>query len=235
MAGHIGLTILGVFLALLIAPFAPLFDQVLSRWHYVEPTCEDPRGLKMLDLREEGVGTVEVSSGVKQDEESQSAMHAFDARPGSGWVPDTLSPRGDNNSLDAFDGPEDWMAVKFTNPQPVALVCVINGNASDWISYMRADRVRTVDVSLTGGEQERTHRTSLRTLPEHEIQNRQNLELPAAAGVWPTTPSYDGLKLTVSDRYTGISVDDPETAADIDYPTHKVMLAEVEVWVHARQ
>jgi hypothetical protein len=237
------LTILGVLLAVLIAPFAPLFDHALSRWHYVEPTCEDPRGLQVLDvanLRAKGQVTVEVSSGEVTSPEgssskSQSAMHSFDGRPGSGWVPDTLSPRSDEDAAGSAKDFEDEITLNFTNPQPIALVCVVNGNASDWISHMRADRVRTVVVSLDDGKQEVTHRASLRTLPEHEIQNPQDLELPAPADFWAAKPTYDRVSLTLTDRYLGSQVYDPNTGEDVDVPTQKVMIAEVQVWIDTEQ
>ncbi|WP_255869133.1 hypothetical protein [Arthrobacter jinronghuae] len=235
MAVQLVATSLGVVLTILVAPFAPLFDQMLSRWHYAEPTCEDPRGLKMLDLRAEGEATVEVSSGEVWSGDSRSAMHAFDGRPGSGWVPETLSARDDDAAAVSAEAPKDEIVLNFTSPQPIALVCVVNGNASDWVSYMRADRVRTVDISFGDGEQEVSHRTSLRTLPEHEIQNRQDLELPAPAAFWAIKPSYDRVSLRLSDRYLGSQVADSNTGQDADAPTRQVMLAEVEVWVHPEQ
>ncbi|MBO0895710.1 hypothetical protein [Arthrobacter sunyaminii] len=165
-------------------------------------------------------------------------MHAFDGRPGSGWVPTTASPDSEDFSLDALGSFDDSITLDFDSPQQIALVCVLNGNGASWISYMRADRVRTVEVSLSLGDREKplTRRTSLRTLPEYEIQTRQKLELPGSAPVWQKNePSYDRLKLTLPERWMGIAVDDPHTIPTIDLPTHQVMLAKVEVWVHAEQ
>ena len=229
MFGQVVLTILGVVLAIALAPFTPVFDKALSQWHYVEPTCENPRGLELLDvatMETGGIATVEASSEV--NEKSRRKMNAFDGRPGSGWVPETLSTRND----EAPAGAPDEIVLNFAHPQPIALLCVVNGNASDWVSYMRADRVRTVEVSL--GDKE-PHRTSLRTLPEHEIQNRQDLGVHVPAPLWGTKPSYDRVSLTLLDRYLGSQVDDPNTGETLDEPTKEVMLAELEVWVESEQ
>lgn len=233
MFGQILLTALGVVLAIALAPFAPVFDQALSRWHYVEPTCDDPRGLDLLDLatmEAEGTATVEVSS--VSEGKSRGKMNAFDGRPGSGWVPVTKSSRSDEDAAASAEIPPDWIEVIFTTSQPIALLCVVNGNASDWVSYLRADRIRTAQVSLDDGE---PHHISLRTLPEHEIQNRQDLGVHARATSWWTKPSFDRVKLTLLDRYLGSQVDDPNTGDTVDPPTKEVMLAELEVWVESEQ
>ncbi|TDK25848.1 hypothetical protein E2F48_11540 [Arthrobacter crusticola] len=228
MFGQVVLTILGVVIAIALAPFTPFFDQALSRWHYVEPTCEDPRGLELLDvatMEAEGTATVEASSEL--NEESRRKMNAFDGRPGSGWVPETESSRADS-----AETPTDWIELTFTSPQPIALLCVVNGNASDWVSYMRADRVRTVEVSLGDGE---PHRISLRTLPEYEMQNRQDLGVRPPATLWRENPPYNRVSLTLVDRYLGSQVDDPNTGDTVDAPTKEVMLAELELWVEPEQ
>ncbi|MDQ1053843.1 hypothetical protein QE394_001771 [Arthrobacter sp. SORGH_AS 212] len=226
--------ILAALVAVMITPFTPWFQEALSRWQYVAPTCGDPRDLEILDIAAlvaKGDATVEVSS--ESDLKSRDRMHAFDGRPGSGWVPVTESPRDDDEAAAAAaESSTDWMTVKFTSPQRIALVCVVNGNAGDWVSYMRADRVRTVEVRLGDGDgkEEAKQRTSLRTLPEQELQNRQNLAIPDPKRFGPK-PSYKEVSLTLVNRYLGSQVDDPNTTAAVDVPTRLVMLAEVEVWV----
>lgn len=220
-------SILGVGIAVLSTPFIPLFDESLNRWKYVVPTCGDPRGLELLDIaamQADGDATVEVSSD-ETTGKTWGMMLAFDGRPGSGWVPAT---KDDDTATDSAEASKDWMVLNFKNPQRVALVCVVNGKANDWNSYLRADRARTVEVSLDDGRQEAKRKTSLRTLPQHELQNRQELEMPD-----PKAPAYNRVSLTLLDRYVGSPVDDPNTTEAIDAPTGLVMLAEVEVWVEA--
>ena len=68
------ITILGVVIGIMLTPFTPWFDQAVNRWHYVEPTCGDPRGLEILDvaaMTAKGEATVEVSS--KSEEEKTEA------------------------------------------------------------------------------------------------------------------------------------------------------------------
>jgi hypothetical protein len=226
--------VLAALIAIVVAPLTPLFDHALSRWHYVEPTCGDPRGLEILDITAmtaKGEVTVEVSSESEPVGKSRSKMNAFDGRPGSGWVPVTVSPRDDDAAAVSTEASIDRMDLKFTSPQPIALVCAVNGNASDWVSYMRADRARTVELRLGDGKEEVKHRTSLRTLPEFELQNRQDLEMPDPADWWVIKASYNEVSLTLLDRYLGSQVDDRNTGEPIDTPTGLVMLAEVEVWV----
>jgi hypothetical protein len=57
----------------------------------------------------------------------------------------------------------------------VRLLCVINGNGADLVSYTNADRVRTAKVVLHSGDDMVNTLAPLRTLPEYEIQNRQRL------------------------------------------------------------
>ncbi|WP_232084778.1 hypothetical protein [Arthrobacter sp. SO5] len=178
-----------------------------------------------------GEATVEVTSEADPLGKSRSKMNTFDGRPGSGWVPVTLSPRDDDAAAVSTEASTDRMDLSFTSPQPISLVCAVNGNAADWVSYMRADRARTVELRLGDGKQEVMRRTSLRTLPEHELQERQDIEMPDPAAWWTTKASYNRVSLTLLDRYLGSQVDDPNTGEAIDTPTRLVMLAEVEVWV----
>lgn len=228
-------SIAAVLIAILVAPAIPLFSEALSRWQYVVPTCGDPRGLELLDIaamQAKGDAKVEVSS--ESNEKSQRALNAFDGRPGSGWVPETASARDDAAAAASADASKDRMVLTFTSPQRIALVCAINGNASDWNSYMRADRARTVEVRLGEGEQEVSRSTSLLTLDQHEVQNRQDLKVPDPKHWWESD-AYKQLSLTLLSRYLGSQIDDPNTGTVVDEPTRKVMLAEVEVWVHKKQ
>jgi hypothetical protein len=173
-------------------------------------------------MQAKGDATVEVSSD-ETTGKTWGKMLAFDGRPGSGWVPVT---RYDDAAANSAEASKDRMVLDFKSPQPVALVCVVNGKANDWNSYLRADRARTAEVSLDDGKQEAKRKTSLRTLPQHELQNRQELEMPD-----PKAPAYNRVSLTLLDRYLGSPVDDPNTTEAVDAPTGLVMLAEVEVWV----
>lgn len=228
-------SILAVVIAILIAPALPLFNQVLSRWQYVVPTCGDPANLELLDIAAmQARGQAKVAVSSESTQKSQRAMNAFDGRPGSGWVPETLSPRDDDSAAGSANDSKDQMMLTFASPQRIALVCVINGNASDWNSYMRADRVRTVEVRLGAGEQGVSRTTSLLTLDQHEVQNRQDLKVPVPKHWWESD-AYKQLTLTLRSRYLGSQVDDPNTGTVVDQPTRLVMLAEVEVWVHKEQ
>ena len=120
-----------------------------------------------------------------------------------------------------------------TEEQPVELLCVVNGNAADPMSYARADRVRTARVMLhqTTGEKV-TRLAPLRSLPENEIQNRQDLGVRPQAGRW-SVAEFTEVSITVVDRYLGFPVDDPRTTAVVDEPTGRLMVAELELWVRA--
>jgi hypothetical protein len=83
-----------------------------------------------------------------------------------------------------------------------------------------------VEVSVDDEKQEVKRRTSLRTLPQHQLQDRQELDMPDAK-----SPTYNRLSLSLIDRYLGSTVDDPLTTAPVDAPTGLVMIAEVEVWI----
>jgi hypothetical protein len=173
-------------------------------------------------MQKKGDATVRVSS---EDTTAKTwgRMLAFDGRPGTGWVPVT---RDDDVAADSAEASRDRMELTFKSPQRVALVCVVNGKANDWNSYLRADRARTVEVSVDDEKQEVKRRTSLRTLPQHQLQDRQELDMPDAK-----SPTYNRLSLSLIDRYLGSTVDDPLTTAPVDAPTGLVMIAEVEVWI----
>lgn len=221
-------SLFAIGLAIGVTPFLPLFDEALSRWQYVVPSCGDPRGLELLDIKAmqaKGDAAVKVSSNIDLGK-TWGQMFAFDGRPGSGWVPNT---RDDDAAEDSGQAPKDTMELTFKSPQPIALVCVVNGKASDWDSYIRADRARTVELRL-GGEQGVSRMTSLRTLPQHELQNRQELKLPN-----PKAAAYKDVSLTLLNRYLGSPVEDPNTGEAVDRPTGLVMLAEVELWVEKKQ
>ncbi|MDQ0733269.1 hypothetical protein [Arthrobacter sp. B1I2] len=228
-------SLFAIGLAIGVTPVLPLFDEALSRWQYVVPTCGDPRGLELLDIaamQAKGDAKVEVSS--ESGEKSQRAINAFDGRPGSGWVPETVSPRDDAAAAASAEASKDRMVLTFTSPQRIALMCVVNGNASDWNSYIRADRARTVEVRLGEGEQEVTRSTSLRTLPQNELQNRQDLKVPDPKTLWASN-AYKQVSLTLLNRYLGSQVDDPNTGEVVDEASRLVMLAEVEVWIDKKQ
>jgi hypothetical protein len=223
-------SIVGVGIAVVSGPVIPLFNEALSRWQYVAPTCGDPRGLDLLDIgamQSKKEATVAVSSDISLGK-TRGMLFAFDGRPGSGWVP-TTSTADDADESVRFPK-DDWMELTFTSPQPIVLVCAVNGKASDWDSYIRADRARTVEVSFGDGEQKVLRKTSLRTLPQHELQDRQELKMPD-----PKARGYDRVKLTVLDLYLGSPVEDPNTGEAVDPPTGLVMLGEVELWVQAKK
>lgn len=232
--GQVVLTVAGVVLAIVLAPFTPWFDQALSRWHYVEPSCEDPRGLEKLDVMTMVADERAVITATSEvDADSSTSLHAFDGRPGSGWVPSTISARGDEAAKALRDRPPDSLSITLTEEQPVELLCVVNGNAADPMSYARADRVRTARVMLhqTTGEKV-TRLAPLRSLPENEIQNRQDLGVRPQAGRW-SVAEFTEVSFTVVDRYLGFPVDDPRTTAVVDEPTGRLMVAELELWVRA--
>lgn len=204
----------------------PRIESVALRRAHVRGS-PGPGDTDITAMTAKGEATVEVSTESGEGK-SRDMMLAFDGRPGSGWVPGTR----DDDVAVSTEASTDRMVLNFKSPQPIALVCVVNGKASDWVSYMRADRARTVELRLGDGKQEVKRRTSLRTRPEFELQNRQDLEMPNPAAWWTTKASYNQVSLTLLDRYLGSQVDDPNTGEAIDTPTGLVMLAEVEVWVN---
>lgn len=224
-----GLTVVGVLLAILVAPWTPWFDQALSRWQYVEPSCENPRGLTKLDIASMAAdNAVGISVSSEVDEVSSTPLHAFDGRPGSGWVPATISARHDEAAQDA-PVTEDWVSLAFEEAQPIQLICVVNGNASDPISYARADRARTVEVTLRTEDGTITHLAPLQSLPDNEMQNRQSLGVRPHAG-FGSPPEHQEVSLAVVDRYLGHAVNDPNMGSGLSEPTGKMMLAEIELW-----
>lgn len=234
---QVAMVFLGVLLAVAVTPFTPLFDAVLREWNYVEPTCEDPRSLQKLDIADmvkQGTAVVDVSSHA--DENVWPKLATFDGRPGSGWVPATRSSRGD----DAEENRETWegavierpqIQVRFDDPRRVQLLCMVNGNAGGSVSYTVADRVRTAEVllgSLDG--EDTTHLVPLRTLPEHEVQNRQSMGIrPAVVG----SEAFSSVTVRIVDRYLGTMDFDPTLGEQGDWtgPSRLLMVGELEVYV----
>lgn len=252
---QVALTALGVILGLLAAPLAPWFDAATQAWHYSPPTCENPGDLQKLNLAEmidEGRATVTASSFSNPDVWPAEAL--FDGQPGSGWVPATISPRGSDPTPAPMEVPinsdqsqpdqltdQAWVSIGFEDPQDIELLCVVNGSAGGRVSYERADSVRTARVSLTDdADLTSSHLAPLRSLPEHEIQNRQSL---GEGSTWFDEGPFTAVTLEIVDRYFGTTVFDPQGSdSDPDavamddepgawvLPTRLVMIGELEIY-----
>ena len=98
------------------------------------------------------------------------------------------------------------------------LICIVNGQASNSWSYLRADRVRTAYVYTRGNN---GVRAPVRTLGEYDLQNRQELEF--AEGRTKT------VAIEIAETYEGRTVMDPNVGKYLG-PTKRVALGEIELY-----
>jgi hypothetical protein len=116
--------------------------------------------------------------------------------------------RNGRTSLTFTDGEKD-----------VRLICIVNGQASNSWSYLRAERVRTAYIYTHEND---GIRAPVRTLGEYDLQNRQEQEF--AEGRTET------VAIEIAETYQGRTVMDPNVGKYL--PRSKlVALGEIELYV----
>ena len=170
--------------------------------YLTEPSCQDPRGLELLDR--ESISSVEGTPASEKEDWEQE--YVLDGKTVSVWVPE-----------EGVDRP--FLEFKFKKPVDLQMICVVNGVPRDPISYLNADRVRLLRVETDAGT---TPDSPLLTLDEFDIQNGQVLTFEPGV--------TDSVELTIKSVYTGQNVFDPEID-QYSHATGRVGLSEVEFWV----
>jgi hypothetical protein len=200
--------ITGLVVSLSLLIFGPM---VADRWEVRKATCEDPRGLVSVDaeeLRRKKQLSIEVSS---TQDPIWSKDKLVDGITETVWVPQDGKVQG------------AWVAFTFPAPQDLQLICIVNGVASNSISYMRADRVRAARVK-TDPTEGREPVTPVKSLGEFEFQNRQPLEFEEG--------STKSVTITIEGIYNGVRVYEPkgDRVEELERTGHTA-LAEVEFYV----
>jgi hypothetical protein len=113
------------------------------------------------------------------------------------------------------------LTLTFTDSEKdVRLICIVNGQASDSWSYLRAERVRTAYVFTREND---VVRAPVRTLGEYDLQNRQELEF--AEGRTKT------VAIEIAETYQGRTVMDPDVG---EYKPRSKLVALGEIELYAK-
>jgi hypothetical protein len=179
---------------------------IAERWEIRKPTCEDPRGVLSVDVDE--LLSIEVSS---TQEPQWSKDKLVDGITETVWVPKDDSVQGAQ------------VTFAFRAPQDLQLICIVNGVASNSISYLRADRLRAARVKTDPTEGPGPV-SPVKSLGEFEFQNRQPLEFEEG----PTK----SVTITIEGIYNGVTVYEPKgDRLEEKERTGHTALAEVEFYV----
>jgi hypothetical protein len=201
--------ITGLFVSVFLLILGPT---IADRWEIRKPTCENPRGV--LSVGTEQLHSIEVSSTqVYSTEEPQrwSEDKLVDGITETVWVPRDGTAKG------------AYVTFFFHAPQDLQLICIVNGVASNSISYLRADRVRAARVKTDPTEGPGPV-SPVKSLGEFEFQNRQPLKFDEG----PTR----SVTITIEGIYNGVSVFEPKGDRVVEQPrTRHTALAEVEFYV----
>lgn len=169
--------------------------------YVTEPSCQDPRGLELVDS-----DSVLVEGTPASEEGDWAKDYLLDGKTISVWVPE-----------EGVDHP--FLEFKFRKSVDLQMICVVNGVPRDPISYLNADRVRSLRVETDAGT---TPDSPLLSLDEFDIQNGQVLTFEPGV--------TDSVELTIKSIYTGQNVYDPGIG-EYSEATGRVGLSEVEFWV----
>jgi hypothetical protein len=196
--------ITGLFVSVFLLILGPT---IADRWEIRRPTCENPRGV--LSVGTEQLHSIEVSS---TEHPRWSKDKLVDGITETVWVPQ------DEKALGA------QVTFTFGASQDLQLICIVNGVASNSISYQRADRVRAARVKTDPTEDGSGPLSPVKSLGEFEFQNRQPLEFDEG----PTK----SVTITIEGIYNGVSVYEPTGDRwEEKTRTGHTALAEVEFYV----
>lgn len=177
-----------------------------------QPTCLDPLPLSLVDTRDAEVtasATAITPDGVAQTE--WDLDNATDGSSQTGWVPELQA-----------EPTRGFIRLEFPESIDVQLVCVVNGLASSESTYRGAGKLRMVAV-LTAADASGAVRTVLRVLGSDNMQERQELRVPAGA--------TDFLQIDILSAFQGERVFNPETGS-YDEISPNIALSEVELYTN---
>jgi hypothetical protein len=134
-------------------------------------------------LDTKGVREVETSSVLEEPGIDWDGQNLIDGETSTVWVPD--------------DGEDDpTVVLRLKPPRDLQLFCVVNGAAANWVSCLRADRVRTATAWTEPiGQAEPPTSTLLNATSEFDVGNPQALEI--------TPGMTDKVGITIKDTYSG--------------------------------
>lgn len=195
--GVVGGVVSGVIAGVIVVLLGSLLlDDLVEKLKVEPPSCENPRGLRVLPSAK-----LKVSGdwyGQELGDDLFAPDRLKDGKLGSLWVPRPDRP-GDNLSR-PFEvaGGGGTLTISFVGEvrRNVRLVCVVNGLASEPTRYKNWGRVREVALHSAGPDEKRT--SVLTSLGDDVFQNAQ--EVAVAPG--PT----DRLRLSVLSSYPGQTV-----------------------------
>jgi hypothetical protein len=186
--------------AVLLAFLSPTIADRLALLH---PSCEDPRGLRLIQERELAL------AGPSMGDFTPGS--AYDGSTGSLWVPPVRKGRTSRDPGD-FDYlvRRSTLELRFRDgdAHDVRLICVVNGLANSSWNYENWGRVRTVAV-----------RTSVNGHPA--ISNLRSLGREGFADLQPlAVPAEDASRLRIQllDYHHGQYVELPRGVCDEDEP-----------------
>jgi hypothetical protein len=199
-------TVGGLVVSVLVLVFGPNVAQNLAMR---APTCENPRGAVALRPEQQPTVSEEEHQPPAEGEVADwRVQNLVDRDTGSVWVPP-----------DAYTLPESEHRpeVTFSFPQDVdlAAMCVVNGVPTSDIGYLRASRVRTVEVDAG---QDDPRPTTLESVDESDIQDPQTVRIGDA--------DTREVTLTIRETYSGRIVFDEERGEYLK-PTGHTAIAEV--------
>jgi hypothetical protein len=165
----------------------------------VPPSCNNPLDLRLLTgddytaaghwFYEEDPYIASLSPKAMKDFQNLRPERAIDGSTNTLWVPPAASVRG--GTFVPAAGPQATLTLTFATEHDVALVCVVNGYASEAAPIGTGERVRTLAASTDRG----SRNTVLPSQPDCCFQNSQELRIASGA--------TDEVKLTVLNAYSG--------------------------------
>lgn len=157
--------LIGVGATILLAFMAPAISESLA---YVNPTCDDPRGVRAIPPSEiEAYG----QAYVDEDHFKYSPAKVLDGNPGSIWSPLRSSEEASQGSRLAVFAAEEadrTLRLEFDRERDIALVCVVNGLTNERWRYRNWGRVK--NIAAWPDDSEDRLESTLKTLDEGEIQ-----------------------------------------------------------------
>jgi hypothetical protein len=223
----------GVVAGIILALMAPIISENIA---YLNPTCDDPRGLRVIPSTD-----IKVAGPTFKDEDADpyQPKDVLDGNPGSMWAPESDPAKG-GTTLAVFssDAAKRTLTLTFSAgaERDVALVCVVNGLASEPWRYRNYGRVK--NIKAWPDESSTRELSTLRTLADGEMQNLQQIRIdagrmrslhlePIDTYAGEITQSFDPDNCNTRDQYEDQQRDPNGCIVD---PTPNAGLAEVTVF-----
>ncbi len=218
LAGFVGGLLASLILVLLLAWQA---DWVAARTLEANPSCDSPRGLHRVTVRE-ATGASESDQHDPTEVEAErgdlpvyAAARAVDDASQTLWIPPLVpatakdgTEQRDKSRTPHFRAEEgqNVLTLHLAAAADVRLVCVVNGATLWYTSYQNWGRVRTVKV--WGRSEDDAQVTILRSLGSDDFPNAQQ----AARGLGNT----DVVNVALLDAYSGQRVENFNAIACLD-------------------